>query len=264
MLGNILGPCIHIGLPVIDIVKVKEWYRDILYFEITHEPSLKVDGSTVHVSFLKKGDLELEFYELTEDEKKYYATRKNGVIDHLAMKVRDVEKATTVLTRSGARAVNSVEGLTEKGLRSQMLTGTYGEKMLITETKDPAFENFDLAHIGVAYFDRNKTVSFYKRLGFEILDCAVDSSVLSLRYKNIVMKFFPVTEAEMAQLGDGYIDHVAFDVKDVDSAYCEIKSARVPVIEEEPVELPFWEKGIKYFNFRGPGNEKLELEQRLK
>ncbi len=264
MLGSILGPYIHIGLPVLDLVKVKEWYRDILSFEIIHEPSLTVDGNTIRISFLKKGDLELELYELTEGEKKDYAARKCGVIDHLAMKVRDVEKATAILTGSGAVAVDNVEGLTEKGLKSQMLTGIFGEKLLITETETPVLEDFDLAHIGIAYSDRDKTISFYKRFGFELLDDNVDSSILSLRYKNIIMKFFPVSEAEMAQLGDGYIDHVAFDVKDVDSAYNEVKSARIMVIEEAPVELPFWDKGIKYFNFRGPGNEKLELEQRLK
>lgn len=264
MLRNIMGPCIHIGLPVLDIVKVKEWYRDILCFEIIHEPLLKVEGTAVHVSFMKKGELELEFYELTKDEKRDYANRRRGVIDHIAIKVSDVEKTTAFLTKNGARTVDNIEGLVEKKLKYQMLRGIFGEKLLITETNDPVFQDFELAHIGVAYSDKDKTISFYKRFGFELLNSTVDPSILSLQYSNIIMKFIPVSEADMSQLGDGYIDHVAFDVKDIDDAYRRVKMAGMLVIEDAPIELPFWEKGIKYFNFRGPGNEKLELEQKIK
>jgi hypothetical protein len=32
---------------------------------------------------------------------------------------------------------------------------------------------------------------------------------------------------------------------------------------KEPVYLPFWEKGIKYFNVLGPDGERVEFAERL-
>ena len=95
------------------------------------------------------------------------------------------------------------------------------------------------------------------------MDESEESSSFSLRFKNITLKFFFESEGDLNSRNDGYIDHIAFDIKNIDHAYDEIKTSGIPIIEEEPIELPFWEKGIKYFNFRGPCGEKLELEQRL-
>ena len=263
MLESNLGPFIHIGLPVLDIVKVKEWYRSTLGFKIIHEPSLEEDGTTIHISFLQKGGLVLELYELFENEKKDYHTRKNGFIDHLALKVNDVENATKLLIKNGAKRVVEMEGVMGDGQKSQMFMGIYGEKLLIAESKEPGIEDFDLAYIGIAYSNQNEIIIFYKQLGFELLEDPKKSSTLSLRYMNIILKFFFETKEALMLRNDGYIDHIAFDIKDIERAHQEIKASGIPVIEQEPVELPFWEKGIKYFNFRGPGGEKLEFEQRL-
>ena len=42
-----------------------------------------------------------------------------------------------------------------------------------------------------------------------------------------------------------------------------LKSSSFKVIEEQPVFLPFWSNGCKYFNILGPDGERLEFNQIL-
>ena len=48
---------------------------------------------------------------------------------------------------------------------------------------------------------------------------------------------------------------------DVDRARAIADEMRLNVIEEG--ELPFWERGVKYFTILGPNHEKLEFNQRF-
>ena len=62
---------------------------------------------------------------------------------------------------------------------------------------------------------------------------------------------------------DGHIDHVAFDVADIDVAFAWLKNTGFNVLEEQPLFLPFWKNGCKYFNITGPDGERLEFNQIL-
>jgi catechol 2,3-dioxygenase-like lactoylglutathione lyase family enzyme len=64
--------------------------------------------------------------------------------------------------------------------------------------------------------------------------------------------------------GDGHIDHIALNVMDIRKAFAELEAAGLTIVEKEPVYLPFWEKGIKYFNVLGPDGERLEFAERMK
>lgn len=64
-------------------------------------------------------------------------------------------------------------------------------------------------------------------------------------------------------LKDGHIDHIAFDVDDIDAAFSELKNHSFKVLEEQPVFLPYWENGCKYFTILGPDGERLEFNQIL-
>ena len=52
---------------------------------------------------------------------------------------------------------------------------------------------------------------------------------------------------ELRSRKDGHVDHIAFDVADVDKAFHELKEAGFTMVEEKPVFLDFWENGCKYF-----------------
>ena len=63
--------------------------------------------------------------------------------------------------------------------------------------------------------------------------------------------------------GDGFVDHITFDVDDIDTTFNLLKQASFNVIEQAPVFLPFWKNGCKYFNILGPDGERLEFNQLL-
>ena len=73
-------------------------------------------------------------------------------------------------------------------------------------------------------------------------------------------------EAELVnvrQRKDGRIDHIAFDVDDINETFDLLKNEGFSIIEEQPVFLNFWVKGCKYFYILGPDGERLEFCQIL-
>jgi lactoylglutathione lyase len=88
--------------------------------------------------------------------------------------------------------------------------------------------------------------------------------VAMMEQKGVIIELYQVTQKEMNKLKsrkDGHIDHIAFDVADVEKAFQELKEAGFTMVEEQPVFLNFWEKGCNYFAIRGLDGEKLEFNQ---
>jgi lactoylglutathione lyase len=127
-------------------------------------------------------------------------------------------------------------------------------------------------HLGVPVTNLQVSVDFYSKLGFRrILSSSVEVPeendrvlVAMMEQSQAVVELYQVTLKEMAELKsrkDGHIDHIAFDVADVEKAFLELKNAGFDMVEDNPVFLNFWEKGCKYFAIRGPDGEKLEFNQ---
>ncbi len=70
--------------------------------------------------------------------------------------------------------------------------------------------------------------------------------------------------SEITNRKDGHIDHVAFDVDDVDLTFKILKENNFIILENKPVFLNFWNKGCKYFNILGPDGERLEFNEIIK
>lgn len=134
-------------------------------------------------------------------------------------------------------------------------------------------DNFrGIQHIGIPVTNLEQSVSFYKRLGFirvltsEVPEPAGIVKVAMMKRDNAIVELYQVVGKELEELRsrtDGHIDHIAFDVKDIDLAFSEFKAASFVTIEDNPVFLGFWERGCKYFAVRGPDGEKLEFNQIL-
>jgi lactoylglutathione lyase len=129
-----------------------------------------------------------------------------------------------------------------------------------------------LQHLGIPVTDLERSVDFYTRLGFSrILSAYVDEApgrvlVAFMEQRGVVIELYQVTEREREEIrsrSDGHIDHIAFDVEDVEDAYKELSTAGLEIVEEKPVYLNFWRRGCKYFAVRGPDGEKLEFNQIL-
>jgi catechol 2,3-dioxygenase-like lactoylglutathione lyase family enzyme len=133
--------------------------------------------------------------------------------------------------------------------------------------------NFNgIQHIGIPVTDLESSEHFYKKLGFENVMSRTfphngqtgNASMMKRSQTIIELYQFPENELdEIHGLKDGHINHITFDVSDVDKAFSELKDAGFNIVEAAPVFLDFWDKGCKYFNVLGPEGERLEFNQIL-
>jgi catechol 2,3-dioxygenase-like lactoylglutathione lyase family enzyme len=129
-----------------------------------------------------------------------------------------------------------------------------------------------LQHVGLPIVDLAVSQKFYESLGFNnVMTSTFDHNggtghVAMMKLGNIIIELYQMPEPalnEIKERKDGRIDHIAFDVDDIDETYRLLTSAGFAVVEDKPVYLAFWEKGCKYFNILGPGGERLEFCQIL-
>ena len=130
-----------------------------------------------------------------------------------------------------------------------------------------------LQHIGIPVRDIAVSEMFYSRLGFaNVMQSAfttADGNGTCIMMKNnaVIIELYQLPAKQMDEIKnrkDGHIDHIAFDVDDIDLAFGQLKKASFQIIEQAPVFLSFWKKGCKYFNITGPDGERLEFNQILK
>ncbi|WP_170122768.1 VOC family protein [Mucilaginibacter oryzae] len=129
-----------------------------------------------------------------------------------------------------------------------------------------------IQHIGVPVTDIEVSQQFYTRLGFSkvmqapFTDNGGTGTCVMMQRGSMIMELYQLPEAGLAEIRsrrNGHIDHVAFDVDNIDKAYNAVKEAGFNIIEPEPVFLQFWKNGCKYFNITGPDGERLEFNQVL-
>jgi len=282
--GNLNGVQ-HLGIPVCDYKKVIPWYVEKLAFELVHEPRIPTPDGEIKIAFLKKGDMVLEFYQLVGDALEEIRSRGHGHIDHFAFDVLDIDRALQVATTNGISLEKSTpEGPLEipffwsKGVKYVFLEGPEGEKIEFNQRMDlePGRRADNLngwSHLGIPVTDLNLSRDFYQKFGFKeamYAEIPVDGEVIRasmMEFNGFVLEFYQLLGPELEEVSsrsDGHIDHIAFDVSDCGQAFAELKGEGLEILEEEPVSLPFWENGIKYFNIRGPDGEKLEFNQIIK
>ena len=129
-----------------------------------------------------------------------------------------------------------------------------------------------IQHVGIPVTSLEASEAFYRRLGFaNVMASSFDyregkGSVAMMQRGEIVIELYQMPERELKEIRtrkDGRIDHIAFDVNNIDEAFAAMKNASFSIVEPEPVFLPFWKNGCKYFNVLGPDNERLEFNQIL-
>lgn len=129
-----------------------------------------------------------------------------------------------------------------------------------------------LQHIGIPTVDIERSKLFYETLGFELATASsfeyenASGQMIMMKLKDILIEIYQFPEAALAEIRKrkaGTIDHIAFDVPDIDAAFNHLKNTGHTIFEEAPVFLPFWKNGCKYFNIEGPDGERLEFNQIL-
>ncbi len=129
-----------------------------------------------------------------------------------------------------------------------------------------------IQHIGIPVTNVAASEAFYKRLGFANVmqapfqEDGQTGTCVMMKNKSIIIELYQLPDHKLQEIRDrkdGHIDHITFDVDDINVAFDALKNASFQVIEEAPVFLPFWQNGCKYFNILGPDGERLEFNQIL-
>ena len=129
-----------------------------------------------------------------------------------------------------------------------------------------------LQHIGIPVTDINISETFYEKFGFKNVMTSTfefnggKGKVAMMKLNDIIVELYQMPETELHEIRNrrnGHIDHIAFDVDDIDKTFAELKNTSFNVLEETPVFLSFWKNGCKYFNITGPDGERLEFNQIL-
>lgn len=119
-------------------------------------------------------------------------------------------------------------------------------------------------HIGVPCTDIDKTIGFYKSLGFEAVleteNKEAQERVAFLKLGNLVIEAYGNRQTSGRS---GAIDHIALDVTGIDTLFAAITASGLKSIEGEVRSLPFWERGVRFFTILGPDNEKIEFCEKL-
>jgi lactoylglutathione lyase len=128
-------------------------------------------------------------------------------------------------------------------------------------------------HLGLPVTDLERSRAFYQNFGFtEAMRTDLTPQehlvrVAMLEKSGFTIELYQLPGAEREEIaarGDGHIDHMALNVRDIDAALAEIRAAGLEVLEPDaPVFLPFWTHGVKFFTVRGPDGEKVEFNQIL-
>lgn len=129
-----------------------------------------------------------------------------------------------------------------------------------------------LQHIGIPVTNVVASEAFYTQLGFEKVmqspfqEDGQAGTCVMMKNKSVIIELYQLPAHQLQEIRnrkDGHIDHITFDVDDIDVAFAALKNASYQVIEQAPIFLPFWQNGCKYFNILGPDGERLEFNQIL-
>src|SRR5882757_2640457 len=91
-----------------------------------------------------------------------------------------------------------------------------------------------IQHIGIPVTDIKASQLFYNRLGFSqvmeapFMDHGESGTCVMMQRDNMIMELYQLPEAGLTEIrnrGNGHIDHVAFDVSDIDEAFITLKQA---------------------------------------
>jgi catechol 2,3-dioxygenase-like lactoylglutathione lyase family enzyme len=130
-----------------------------------------------------------------------------------------------------------------------------------------------LQHVGIPVTSLSNSIAFYQKFGFtNIMDKTFEhdagkGNVAMMKLGEIIIELYQMPPAVLAEIRgrkNGHIDHIAFDVDDIEAMFEELKNLHFNIIEDAPVTLPFWKKGCRYFNIAGPDGERLEFNQILR
>lgn len=132
LLKDNLSDSQHLAIFVTDVDRSVKFYEQF-GFEVILSEDVPMEPDPVRLRFMKFNHLTIELVELGGEARKQVAAREDGHIDHIAMDVKDVDKAYTELTAAGFTALEENAPvflpLWENGTKYFTVRGPDGEKI---------------------------------------------------------------------------------------------------------------------------------------
>ncbi len=119
----------HIGLYIKDVERSKKFYTEVLGFETICE-FISLEGNKM--AFVKSGNLIIELI-----QHKVWMDRKDGLFDHIAMEVENIEETSEKLKELGIEFEADIyfdDLVFDKGVKYQAFRGPDGEHLEIYQT----------------------------------------------------------------------------------------------------------------------------------
>lgn len=116
----------HVGLYIKDVEASKKFYTEILGFECVCEFT---NGTGDKLAFMKSQDMIIELI-----QHKVWMDRKDGLFDHIAFLVDDIEEASAYLKTKGIEFEDDIYfeiNVFENGVKYQAFRGPDGEHLEI-------------------------------------------------------------------------------------------------------------------------------------
>lgn len=120
-----------------------------------------------------------------------------------------------------------------------------------------------LQHIGIPTKKFKQSQKFYEQLGFKLVNTENNNGSRVGFYQLSSLMIESWESPKEASEKVGAINHIALDTDDIETAFKLVNKLNVQFVEKGIQSLPYWEKGIKYFNFYGPNKEIFEVCQKL-
>ena len=120
-----------------------------------------------------------------------------------------------------------------------------------------------LQHVGIPTKKFDESRDFYQSLGFKLVNTENNqgSRVGFYQLGSLMLESWESPQEAPGKVGA--INHIALDTNDINRAFTEVQKLNVQFVENGIQSLPYWENGIKYFNFYGPNKEIFEVCQKL-
>lgn len=116
-----------------------------------------------------------------------------------------------------------------------------------------------LQHIGIPTVNFDTSKEFYQKLGFSLIQTENNQGnrVGFFIMNNLTLELYE----DNVSTCNGAINHLALDTDNINKAFKEIESLGIKIEDGGIQKLPFWKRGIQYFNFYGPNGEIFEVCQ---
>lgn len=271
----------HLGIPVVNLKEAVAWYEGNLGFKKFHE-KIVMNPYKIEVAFLQLGDLVLELFQPSGSELAEVSERKDGILDHYAIDVPDLERCVNDAVDKGLKfhastgsGITHYEHLGRKGVKGANFVGPNQEVVEFCHDDSADYGAKaglqGWAHLAVKVKSLKDSMAFYEKLGFHktgggYLDTPDGRIEIAFVYhKGFTLELIQMVGAGLEELktrGAGHIDHIALDVCDIEEAFYEAKKIGLQSLDYLVKELPFFQFGVKFFTVVGPDGEKVEFNQK--